>query len=148
MSNTKKPFYKTWWFITIIILLVAGTIYGAATGDLQKAINETSTPLTPSAKPATEATSKSPSPTPSTPKADTPLTASEADFACTMYGKNKYPSFKDDELLISRIEDDGTATIKRMVKITNDAGVQQRLNMECYVSGTNESPVVTDFVLY
>lgn len=69
MSNTKKPFYKTWWFITIIILLVAGTIYGAATGDLQKAINETSTPLAPSAKPTTEGMSLTPSPVVSTPAA-------------------------------------------------------------------------------
>lgn len=149
MSNTKKPFYKTWWFITIIILLVAGTIYGAATGDLQKAIDETSTPLTPSVKPATEATSEPPSPTPSTPKPDTPLTTDEADVACIDYGKTQYPNgFKIDELLIERIEDDGTALIKRTVVIKNEYNAKQRVNVECYVAGTNEHPVVTDFLVY
>lgn len=72
MSNNKKPFYKKWWFIAIIVLLVAGTVYGAATGDL-KNINETSAPIKPKAhtsKIGTGAVTDSPTPTGISPTAD------------------------------------------------------------------------------
>lgn len=71
----------------------------------------------------------------------------EAMTACEQYGKQNYRNFKMHSVLGKIAEyasDDDTWFLKYKV----DADGYEQLTMECYVTGTSDSPIVKKFTIY
>lgn len=71
----------------------------------------------------------------------------EAMTACEQYGKQNYRNFKMHSVLGKIAEyasDDDTWFLKYKV----DADGYEQLTMECYVTGTSDSPIVKQFTVY
>lgn len=67
--------------------------------------------------------------------------------SCEIYGKRNYRNFKLHSI-VGRIAEYATDDDTWLLKYTADADGYKNLTMECYVTGTDSSPVVKDFKLY
>ena len=66
---------------------------------------------------------------------------------CELYGKRNYRNFKIHSI-VGKIAEYAVDNDTWFLKYTADADDYKNLNMECYVTGTDSSPVVKDFKLY
>ncbi|WP_022886341.1 PASTA domain-containing protein [Glaciibacter superstes] len=81
----------------------------------------------------------------------TGLTATFAQAACDQSGEQAFPyGFKGHWIVGSLAEEiqDDQWFMKVEATVTNEANAEREYNVECFVSGTNEAPVVTAFNAY
>lgn len=80
------------------------------------------------------------------------LEANAAQTACTLYAKSQFPYGVKMHWILGRLAEeikDDQWFLKVESDVTNAYGVKAKgANIECYVSGTNEVPLVTEFNAY
>lgn len=72
---------------------------------------------------------------------------------CDMYGELAYPygytlHYIMELLAVEYQADQDRWYIKAGSTVTNQYGAEAKTNTECYITGSNEQPVVVDFVVY
>ena len=80
-------------------------------------------------------------------KLESKLSIITAMSSCEIYGERNYRNFKMHSI-VGKIAEYAIDDDTWFLKYTADANGYKNLNMECYVTGTDSSPVVKDFKLY
>ncbi|UOQ88046.1 hypothetical protein MUN74_12160 [Agromyces endophyticus] len=166
-SSSARPWYLRWWVILIGIALIIWAINGllnpGGSADPEPATDSNSEVQPPPAEqfpdpPSTAAAEENESPEPPRPDADaltatsTGLTATYAQAACDaaitdyLYPDAWNPAWVLGKLA-EQIEDDRWF-LKVEGEVESAAGGELQVNAECYVSGTNEAPVVDTVNVY
>jgi len=81
----------------------------------------------------------------------TGLTGTYAQAACDMRGAAEFPFGWDPHWILGKLADeiqDDRWFLKATADVKNEYNAEQEINFECYVSGTNEAPVVEEFLAY
>jgi len=104
---------------------------------------------TPAATPTAEAAPVAPV-APAAPAEPEALTSGMAMTVCDRMGKEQAPYGWDADFILdgTSIEQDGGWFLKAGVDITNAHDAEGRFTVECFVTGTEESPVVETFNVY
>ena len=160
-ANTKRALIIV--VPVIVVCFAALGILGAVEGGKKQADAVT----TPSASPSTSVPSSTPSPVSTSdapaapPSAAAPavapgatttgLTGTYAQSACDQYGQQQFPCGWNPHWITGRLADEAqgeTYYLKYTATVTNASNAKQDINFECYVTGTNDNPTVSNFVAY
>lgn len=79
------------------------------------------------------------------------LTATNALSACDSHGRNQFPYGWDPHWIIGMLAEEVRPTevyLKVTADVTNEFNAEREVNVECYVTGTDEAPTVRDFIAY
>lgn len=138
------------WAWIVIAVLVLAVVGSAVRGD-----DEDETAAATSAPSATATSELSTTTTPPTTKpveaTSDGLRETPAQVACDRHGEDAFPYGYEPHWLMGVMLDeirDDQWVFKINVTVTNEHDAEQEITVECVVEGTEDAPVVADFVAY
>lgn len=85
-------------------------------------------------------------------RANGPIGATEAQGFCSLYAEEQLPYGVDMHWIMGKLAEEETENgwfLKVEADVTNEYGAEQSgMNIECHVSGTNNAPVMDEFLVY
>lgn len=159
----KRRLWKlpVWAWIAVVVVIVGAAAAGGnppantndrSAGDPATAPSPTVAVATTTAAVATDpATTAAPVTAPPITATTSGLTANMAQAACNAYGQQAFPYGWDPHWIIGRLAEeiiDDRWFLKVEADLTNQYNAERSFDVECFVGGTNEAPIVEQFNAY